>query len=126
MVRIRRTAPARHLERRYQHIYNVLKAATPSGSDALANRQPEARGVDRDVHQLVLGKDGSVRLPAAWLAEQRLGLGDALFCRVDGNGFTIMSRAAAVAALRQVARSSMPGQASLLEALLGADTEQQQ
>lgn len=115
---------ARHVGRRYQHIYNVLKPVGGNRASLRSAGDTEESGAAAamaGVQQLPLERDGTARLPAAWLEGQGLTAGDDLFCRIEGEGLTIMSRSAAIAALREVARKTMPGQASLLEALLGAE-----
>lgn len=117
---------ARFLDRRYQHVYNVIKdhkrkiAARPVGEARQA--APEA-SVSSPAVRLVVGRGGSLRLPAEWLDGEDLKEGDVVVCRAEARGLLIMSKAAATEMLREIALARMPGEADLLDALLGADGE---
>ncbi|TZG25803.1 hypothetical protein [Sphingomonas montanisoli] len=102
----------RYLKIRYQHTYNVLLRA------GLIVKPGERQAVADETIVLQLGKSGEVKLPEAMLASHGLAPGDQLVCRTGPDGLTIMSRAKAIEYLREIARSRMPGEVSLLEALL--------
>lgn len=113
---------ARFVNRRYQQIRNVLldyekKKAAASG-DVSAPEEGAGEPVAAEIHQMVLGKGGSVRLPQAWLEAQGLGEGAAVICRIDGEGLRIMSREASIRELAALVKRRMPQEAALLETLL--------
>lgn len=101
---------------RYQFTYNVLLRA----GLIVKPGEREAPAAVSDVMVLSLGKDGGVQLPDAFLAEHGLTAGAPLVCRSTPEGLVIMSRERAVDYLREVALARMPGEAALLEALLGS------
>lgn len=105
----------RYLGIRYQHVYNVLLRAgviTKGGGD-------EAPVKDAgDILVVDMRKDGSIRLPANVMAKYGLEAGGTIFCRQTEGGLVLMSREAALAHVREAARSKMPEQAALFEALL--------
>ena len=108
----------RYLTISYQHVYNVLLRAgviTKGESKSTSATVTEAG----DTIVLSLEAGGVVRLPAAVLAAQGLSDGDRLICRTSAEGLMIMSRKRALDHLREVARSRMPEEADLFEALLG-------
>jgi len=109
----------RYLDISYQHVYNVLLRAKLIRKGELKDTPaaPAAEGGETIV--LSLEKGGVVRLPEAVLAGQGLSEGDRLICRTSAEGLTIMSRKRALDQLREVARSRMPEEADLFEALLG-------
>lgn len=104
---------ARYVERRYQHVYNVIldmekKAGKPETAD------DEAAVT---VFSATLGKAGKVTLPPEWLSSENLDEGEELVFRVETDGLKIMTRTAAQEALLEAARKRMPGEAALLESL---------
>ena len=109
---------ANFLERRYQHIYNVIKDYEARRAGGAVGAPPTA-----EVISLALGRDGTVCLPADWIEAEGLKAGDAIICRTEARGLLIMSRTAAIEALRDLARRHMPGEAAMLDALLGGSTE---
>jgi antitoxin component of MazEF toxin-antitoxin module len=109
---------ARYLTIRYQHVYNVLLRA---GVIVKAEPKPASEMPVGDTIVLSLEPGGLVRLPETMLTAQGLSDGDRLICRTSPDGLMIMSRARALDHLREVARSRMPEEADLFEALLGGD-----
>ena len=111
-----RSEIADFLGKRYQHVHNVLKRC------GLLEKPGEAEGSDRvdssTIHTVTLQANGTIALPPEWLEAQQLGEGALLILREQDGGLSIISRTAAVQALRDEARQLMPGQAPLLEALL--------
>jgi len=108
----------RYLDISYQHVYNVLlRAKLISKSELKDTPAPAIEGGETVI--LSLEKGGVVRLPQALLTAQNLSEGDRLICRASTDGLTIMSRQRALDHLREVARSRMPEEADLFEALLG-------
>ena len=112
---VERADIARFLDITYQHVQNVLKRAkllrkaAPSREDADSNQ----------VYILTIEASGKITLPPEYLEKQGIAKGDVLICREEAGGLTIMSRDAAADALREIAKQRMPGEAALLEALLG-------
>lgn len=106
------------VERRYQHIYNVIKDYERRKGEGGAGRSPVA-----GIHSIALGRDGALRLPADWLAAQGLSQGDVIICRPESGGLLLLSRAAATELLRDLARKRMPEESALFDALLGGQTE---
>jgi len=110
---------ARYLERRYQHVYNVIKDYKRRRGEVEPINAPAALGVVT----IAIGPDGTIPLPADWLGEQGLGEGDVVVCRPEAGGLLLLSRAAATAMLREAARIRMPEEAALFDALLGGTKE---
>jgi len=104
---------------RYQHVHNVLKRGNRLGTAPAEPVTPASRS--DAVHALVVEPGGRVTLPPAFLAAQGIADGDVLICREGegGGGLQIVSREAAVAELREIALQRLPGEAALLDALLG-------
>lgn len=109
---------ATFLERRYQHVYNVIKDYKARRGGGVPPGPPAAEAIT-----LSLGSDGTLLLPADWIDAEGLRAGDVIICRTEARGLLIMSRTAAIEALRDLARKHMPGEAALLDALLGGNTE---
>jgi len=114
-----RSEIARFLDKKYQHVHNVLKR-----SNRLAGAPEPSVPVDTggDIHSVTIAAGNRIALPASWLQNQGLAEGSVLICREEDGSLRIMSRAAASAVLRGLARQRMPDQAALLDALLGPDT----
>ena len=121
---VSRAEIAGFLERSYQQVHNVLKR-----SNRLAkaiNRpspvMPDAgnRGKQSRVHRIAVGVGGTISLPPVFMAAQGISAGDVLICPEEDGGLRIMNREAASAMLRETARQRMPGEAALLDALLGS------
>lgn len=120
-ARVPKTEIAKFVDRRYQHIYNVIKDyEARRGGDAAP-----AVPTDSEVITLVLGKGGALNLPSAWLDAQGLNPGDPVICRTDPRGLLVMSRTAATEAILELASRHMPGEAALLGALLSGTREKQ-
>jgi bifunctional DNA-binding transcriptional regulator/antitoxin component of YhaV-PrlF toxin-antitoxin module len=103
---------ARFLNISYQHVHNVLKR-----SNRLGRPQGEPGGVGT-VFQVKVERGGRIVLPREYVEAQRISEGDLLICRDDGGNLVIMSRAAAIETVREIARRRMPEEAALIEALL--------
>lgn len=110
----------RYLDISYQHVYNVLLRAKLINKSELKDTPAAPAGEGGETIVLSVEKGGIVRLPAAVLAAQGLSEGDRLICRTGAEGLTIMSRNRALDHLREVARSRMPEEADLFDALLGS------
>lgn len=108
------------VERRYQHVYNVIK----DYEKRKAAGAPVA-AVAPAVLRLTVDSDGTLRLPPEWLEAEGLKAGDVIICRTEARGLLLMSRDAAAEVLRDFARKHMPGEAALLDALLGPQAEVQ-
>jgi bifunctional DNA-binding transcriptional regulator/antitoxin component of YhaV-PrlF toxin-antitoxin module len=99
----------------YQYVQNVLKRSGLLGK----SRAAESDFSDhRQVYTVTLGSGGKITLPAEYIHKHGIAEGEVLICREEGGGLTIMSRDAAVEAVREIARQHMPGESALLEALL--------
>lgn len=103
----------RFLGIRYQHVHNVLKR-----SGLLANNNQSVTVNPTRVFQVVVEKGRRINLPQEYADEQNVGEGDTLFCREEAGNLVIMSRPAAIEAVRDIVRKKMPEEASLLEALI--------
>ena len=108
---------ARFLDISYQHVQNVLKRSNRLGKPAEVDRKEPERD---QVYTVKIGAGGRIALPPEYIGKHDIAEGEVLICREEHGGLTIMSRAAAIEALREIARQRMPGEAGLLEALLGA------
>lgn len=111
---------ARFVERRYQHVRNVIldhekKKTAERGGAAEAAGPVE----DAGIVALEIGEDGSVSLPPSWLEGHRLRSGDHVICRADRDGLRITSRDTATRELAAIVKQRMPQEAALLETLLG-------
>ena len=118
-ARVPKAEIATFLERRYQHVYNVIK----DYETRRAGGAPVQPAANDEVISLTLGTGGTLQLPSGWLEAQNLQPGDPVFCRTDPRGLVIMSRTAATEAVLELASRHMPGEAALLGALLFGATE---
>ena len=107
---------ARFLDRKYQHVRNVLNARQRKAGGDSERDEPGQEEPDT-VLQLVLA-NGQIKLPATWLTAEGLADGDAVICRIGRDGLHVMSRGVAIEAMREIARKRMPQEAAILEALL--------
>jgi bifunctional DNA-binding transcriptional regulator/antitoxin component of YhaV-PrlF toxin-antitoxin module len=109
----------RYLDIRYQHVYNVLLRAGVIEKGVGAAPAP----FDPDAEIVVAQSDrhGAITLPEP--IRQRLGLvaGEPVYCRVLDDGIHLISRDAALRHVTEAARTKMPEQAALIEALLQAN-----
>ncbi len=112
---VERADIGRFLEISYQHVQNVLKRSKLLGKAAA----PQDAVADGQVYTVTVEVGGKISLPAEYMQKQNIAKGEVLICREEAGGLTIMSREAATDVLREVARQRMPGEAALLEALLG-------
>jgi bifunctional DNA-binding transcriptional regulator/antitoxin component of YhaV-PrlF toxin-antitoxin module len=107
----------RYLDIRYQHVYNVLLRAGVIEKGAGA---APTVAFDPDAEIIVAQTDryGAITLPSEIL--QRFGLvaGEPVYCRVSDDGILLISREAALRHVTEAARTKMPEQAALIEALL--------
>jgi bifunctional DNA-binding transcriptional regulator/antitoxin component of YhaV-PrlF toxin-antitoxin module len=112
---------ARYLGITYQHVQNVLKRSNRLGGAGTPAAETPAEGEAANgdqVYTVRVGAGGVITLPAGYVARSGIQDGELLICREEDGGLTIMSRQAAVATLREIARQRMPAEAALLEALL--------
>lgn len=112
---VKRAAIADFLGITYQHVQNVLKRSNLLSRSA----GPAGDQAGSQVYTIALEAGGKITLPSEYLAKQGVSKGDVLICREDAGGLVIMSRDAAANALSEIARERMPGEAALLDALLG-------
>lgn len=110
----------RYLGIRYQHVYNVLLRA---GVIEKGGSGQDAAPFDADAEIVVLKTDrtGAVVLPEELRARIGLVPGEPVYGRVGADGVTLIGREAALAHVARVAREKMPGEAALIEALLGGN-----
>jgi bifunctional DNA-binding transcriptional regulator/antitoxin component of YhaV-PrlF toxin-antitoxin module len=107
----------RYLDIRYQHVYNVLLRAgvieKGAGAAPLAPFDPDA-----EIIVAQTDRNGAITLPTQIL--QRFGLvaGEPVYGRVSDEGILLISREAALRHVTEAARTKMPEQAALIEALL--------
>lgn len=111
---------ARFVDRRYQHVRNVILDHEKKQAAALSG-QTEAAASDGagEVFELTLSDDGSVKLPNSFLEAQHFQRGASLICRVERDGLRIISRDAAVRELAATLKQRLPQEAALLATLLG-------
>lgn len=102
----------RFLGIRYQHVYNVLLR------ESQADQQGFGAVSEPTFVTFEVNASGWVQLPAAFITANGLDNGGTLFGRQDKGGLTLMSRDAALDALRDIARKRIPDHAALLDALL--------
>lgn len=105
---------ARFLGISYQHVQNVLKR-----SRDLQDSAPPAAPESVALWIATVEKGGRITVPTSWLEQSGVCEGDVLVCRPEGDSLRIMTRAVAADALRKAARRHMPGEAALLDALIG-------
>ena len=122
---LQRADIARFMGISYQHVQNVLKGSGLLGERGGTETKPsdgepadDGRPDVMQVYTLTVGAGGKITLPPEYLAKQGISSGNILICREEAGGLLIMSRDAALEALREAARQRMPGEAALLEALL--------
>ncbi|MBL4858914.1 MAG: hypothetical protein JKY36_06945 [Erythrobacter sp.] len=116
---VERADIGRFLKISYQHVQNVLKRSNLLGNAPTAQRDAPD---DAGVYTVTVQAGGKIVLPAEYKEKHKIGQGEVLICREEAGGLTIMSREAAADVLREAAKQRMPGEAALLEALLGNRT----
>lgn len=100
----------------YQHAYSVLLRA--GAIQKKSEREESAADEDGEVIVAQADASGAVVFDAAIMEEFGIRPGEQVFCRRTADGLTLIGREAALEQITQAARAKMPGQASLLEALL--------
>lgn len=113
---VERADIARFMGVQYSYVQNILKRsgllqAAPSGHQV--STKPAS------VYTCRVEAGGKISLPSQFLEEYRIGEGDTLICHDGEAGLVIMSRRDAAEWLRKIARERMPGEAALIDALLG-------
>ena len=104
---------ARFMEIRYQHVHNVLKR-----SGLLAKPAGEESAAPSRVFQVIVERGRKVAIPQEYAEGHNVEEGNILICREEAGNLVIMSRAAAMEVIRDIARKKMPEEAALLEALI--------
>ncbi len=122
----KRTVIANHLGIRYQFVYNVLTAPAPKGKRAedsldapTVSDQSSARWV-----WLQVGKYGSIELPESFRSALAIGEGDQVQLQLEDGAIRILTRDAAMNALRNDVRRFVPEGVSLVDALISDRREE--
>jgi bifunctional DNA-binding transcriptional regulator/antitoxin component of YhaV-PrlF toxin-antitoxin module len=117
---VAKAAIARFLGINYQFVYNVLASPAPKSEAARSAAESDQRSAgDGAFVQLEIDRDGRVALPAGFVEAAGVRTGDRLIGRLDGGQLTLMSQAAALSYLGDLAKRHMPDHVSLIDALLG-------
>ena len=120
---------ARFLDKRYQHVRNVLvaprplrnetaKAGRPSDEEATAAKAAVVRGAGRLKAKVQIGAGGRVVIPADMRAAMGVSEGDTLVARVVDGEFRLMSRDVALRRAQNLVRQYVPAGVSLVEQLI--------
>lgn len=109
---------ARFLDKRYQHIRNVLVSS--HGNKALVKRQVSAApsAPRRLKARLQLGAGGRIVIPADMRAAMGVSEGDTLLARVVDGEFRLLSREAAIRKVQALVRRHVPEGISLVDELI--------
>jgi AbrB family looped-hinge helix DNA binding protein len=119
---------ARFLDKRYQHVRNVLVAPHPARNKAAkADFSPrdensvaegESRRAARLKAKVQIGAGGRVVIPADMRAAMGVAEGDTLVARVVDGEFRLMSRDVAVRLAQNLVRQFVPAGVSLVDQLV--------
>ena len=130
---------ARHLGIRYQFAYNVLAQPAPMGereetdahTDSAMLSSKESHDGSRDVGEsparwvwVQVGKSGSIELPESFRSTLAIGEGDQLQLQLEAGAIRILTRDAAMNALRNDVRRFVPEGVSLVDALISDRREE--
>ena len=124
---------ARHLGIRYQFVYNVLAKRAPLGEqeETDAHADSEAHGGSRDVGEpqakwvwVQVGKNGSIELPKPFRSALTIGEGDQVQLQMEDGAIRILTREAAMDALKDDVRRFVPEGVSLVDALISDRREE--
>lgn len=127
---------ARHLSIRYQFVYNVLAQPAPlrekEETDAhIDSRFTEFHDGSRDVGEppaqwiwVQVGKNGSIELPESFRSALAIGEGDQVQLQLEDGAIRILTRDAAMNALRNDVRRFVPEGVSLVDALISDRREE--
>lgn len=117
---VERSDIATFLDRRYQQVQNVLKRSGLLG-DLRVRTESNNDYPNLSLAVITVEKEGRITLPPEFMASARLREGDELFYMVDADRLTVLTRDVAERLLVEAAERHMPGQAGLLQTLLGRD-----
>ena len=108
----------RFLDISYQHAYNVLLRSGAIQKKAVRSDEAEP-AIDVDTIMIARSDaSGAVQFNTELMEEFGIRPGEEVFCRRTPDGLLLIGREAALEQITRLAMSKMPGQASLLEALL--------
>jgi antitoxin component of MazEF toxin-antitoxin module len=103
---------ARFLDVKYQQVFNTLK-----------DRRPEAdsRGQKRThAAKLVIQESGAVLIPAHFVSELGVGVGEEVFALRNGGELRLVSKERAIEQIERTVRDGNPQLADILRGLLSA------
>lgn len=103
----------------YQHAYNVLlrSGAIQKKSERSETLPPEENRSEVRIAHVEIS--GAVKFDDDLMKEFAIHPGGQVFCRRTSEGLVLIGRDAALEQITEAARATMPGQVSILEALLG-------
>ncbi len=114
---------ARLLNKRYQHVRNVLEGdrvgarrRTPPGR-AIGAAPTKPLGLKRTV-RLVIGTNGEVTLPADLLDAMGLKAGESAFVNLEGDELKLVSGPVALKRVQAMVRAKVPAGVSLVDELI--------
>lgn len=110
----------RFLNISYQHAYSVLLRA--GAIQKKSERGDSAAEDDGEIIVAHADASGAVVFDKSIMEEFGIRPGEQVFCRRTADGLTLIGREAALEQITQLAKARMPGQASLIEALLKPKT----
>jgi bifunctional DNA-binding transcriptional regulator/antitoxin component of YhaV-PrlF toxin-antitoxin module len=114
---------ARFLEKRYQHVRNVLVANRPAAKGGLSDTDRASYAVSERpqpklMARLQIGAGGRVVIPAEMRAAMGVGEGDTLSGRVVDGELRLLSKEAAVRKAQELVRQYIPEGVSLVDELI--------
>ena len=115
----RRADIARFLDKRYQHVRNVLVSG--QGKKALAQRHVSATAASiplRMKARLQVGAGGRIVIPADMRAAMGVSEGDMMLARVVDGEFRLLSQEAAIRKVQALVRQHVPEGVSLVDELI--------
>lgn len=111
---------ARYLQKRYQHVRNVLEAPRPRRDKSSSTKTSEAKmpASNRIKAKVQLGAGGRIVIPADMRSAMGLKEGDALQMRVVDGELRLISQQAALKRAQNLVRQYVPEGVKLVEELI--------
>jgi hypothetical protein len=117
---------AKFLDKRYQHVRNVLVDGPPKErftvgriefGDVRETAAP-AYAADAPILRLSIGQDGTVQLPPAALQALGLKPGGVAIAELQGDRLTVFSITESIRRVQQMARDLIPNRAGMVDSLI--------
>lgn len=120
---------AKFLNKRYQHVRNVLVGGAPKGSPFASGHEepsgmsegptaPYALDSGSAVLRLLISESGTVQLPAVALQALGLKAGGVVIAELDENHLALLSVEESVRRVQDMVRALVPGNHSLADSLV--------